>query len=78
MKKHETKLLKCPFCGADAELISDGGGEMSSYAVMCKQCHAMTAFYLDDEKRAIEAWNTRVKAMPSPRLAEYLAERLTP
>jgi len=55
------KLRRCPFCGGEGEMISDGNGEMSSFAVMCRQCNASTAFYLDDERRAARAWNTRWK-----------------
>ena len=58
----KTKLRKCPFCGGEAEIISDSpNGEMASFAVMCKRCNSMTAFYLDDTKRAVRAWNTRCK-----------------
>ena len=58
----KTKLRKCPFCGGEAEIISDSdSGGMAGFAVMCEQCHAMTAFYLDDARRAVRAWNTRCK-----------------
>lgn len=58
----KTKIRCCPFCGGEGEIISDSdSGEMAAFAVKCKQCHAMTAFYLDDTKRAVRAWNTRCK-----------------
>ena len=69
----EPKLRLCPFCGGEGEVITDE----FAFAVMCKQCHAMTAFYLDDTKRAIRAWNTRWKPTPKERIAEYLAQPLT-
>ena len=55
------KLLPCPFCGGEAEVIFDGDGEMSAVAVKCKDCGITTIHYLDDTRKAIEAWNRRVE-----------------
>lgn len=69
----ETKLLPCPLCGGDAELIeSDYGMYLTGYAVYCSKCCLKlgVAGRLGEacewtpvfgiEAEAIEAWNTRV------------------
>ena len=52
-------LKPCPFCGGEAEVIFDGDGEISAVAVKCKDCGIMTTHYLDDARKAIEAWNSQ-------------------
>lgn len=66
----ETKLLPCPFCGEEAELIDKiecyGHGDYEKeYYVRCSCCGASISsgvYRLDDESKknhAIKAWNTR-------------------
>ena len=54
----EEQLKKCPFCGAEAEIVRNGSG---SYFVRCtnKQCAAKTRLYHENETGARMAWNKR-------------------
>jgi len=50
------KLLPCPFCGFDAELISDGGKQR--YYVWCVRCKSRS--YIHKTKAdAVAYWNSR-------------------
>ena len=51
-------LLKCPFCGGDAELVADGDGVYAGCAA--KQCliKPITDTY-PTKRDAIRAWNRR-------------------
>lgn len=60
----EIKLLPCPFCGGEAELIGHyikGVPNDFQYFVRCKKCKARPQqFYTFKKKeKAVEAWNTR-------------------
>ena len=52
------ELKRCPFCGAEAELVRNSGW---SYFVRCinKQCAAKTRLYHENENGARLAWNRR-------------------
>lgn len=59
----ETKLLPCPFCGGEADLVKYIGKlDCKKFAVECRniECPTLpcTEWYLDKEE-AIKAWNTR-------------------
>ena len=51
------KLLPCPFCGGEAELIINPFYQRK--AVKCKKCYASIGMF-DSAEQAIEAWNRRV------------------
>lgn len=55
----EETLRPCPFCGAEAELVRNSGG---NYFARCtnRQCAAKTRLYHENENGAIAAWNRRV------------------
>lgn len=59
MKHNELKA--CPFCGGEATVViltlSDREETKEPY-VICKTCHAMSAWYMSRED-AINAWNRR-------------------
>ena len=62
----EIKLLRCPFCGGEAELLK-GQCEIDNY-VMCLECRSKTKLY-NTKASAIKAWNTR-------KTLDRIAERL--
>ena len=64
----QAKLLNCPFCGGEAELMK-GLCELDNY-VMCLDCRGKTKFY-NTKESAIKAWNTR---KPMERIVEQLEE----
>jgi len=55
-----TELKRCPFCGAEAELVRNSSG---SYFARCtnKQCAAKTRLYHENEVGARIAWNKRAE-----------------
>ena len=64
-----TKLLPCPFCGGEAEMLtaeSMNGGYL--FGIMCNDCRSRGDVY-DTEAEAIEAWNSRAE-----RTCEYVIE----
>ena len=73
----EIKLLRCPFCGGEAELITTYDTEM----VRCKKCfgktQTFTGDYYDEGQMcgmyAIPAWNTRI---PMQNIVERLEEEV--
>ena len=70
----EIKLLRCPFCGGEAELLK-GQCEIDNY-VMCLECRSKTKLY-NTKASAIKAWNTR-KPMEDivDELEELLAQEI--
>lgn len=64
----ETKLLNCPFCGGEAELLK-GLCELDNY-VMCLECRCKTKLY-NTKESAIKKWNTR---KPMEGIVDYLEE----
>lgn len=56
------KLLKCPFCGGEAELISETYHPAMSpvFVVRCLECLAHSSV-LGNPERAVKAWNRRIK-----------------
>lgn len=57
------KLCKCPFCGADAELVSDEN--KSFYSIRCSQCRAKMFIDINEPEEEsiellIENWNRRI------------------
>ena len=65
----EIKLLRCPFCGGEAELLK-GQCEIDNY-VMCLECRSKTKLY-NTKASAIKAWNTR---KPLQNIVERLEEQ---
>jgi hypothetical protein len=59
----EIKLLPCPFCGGEAEIVG-------KHWVQCRRC-ATEGGYYDNIETAIEVWNTR---KPMERIVERLEE----
>lgn len=62
-----TKLLECPFCGGEAELIGHyikGVANNYQYFVRCKTCKARPQSFRTFKKKecAIATWNTRIFA----------------
>lgn len=55
-----TELKRCPFCGAEAELVRNSSG---SYFARCtnKQCAAKTRLYHENEVGTRIAWNKRAE-----------------
>ena len=56
-------LRECPFCGGEAEIITELYGEYSpvmdkNYIVQCVMCLAMTASRISEDA-ARAAWNRR-------------------
>ena len=66
----EIKLLRCPFCGGEAELLK-GQCEIDNY-VMCLECRSKTKLY-NTKASAIKAWNTRI---PMQNIVERLEEEV--
>lgn len=56
-----TKLERCPFCGAEAEVVRNSSG---SYFARCtnRQCAAKTRLYHENENGARLAWNRRAES----------------
>lgn len=54
------ELKRCPFCGAEAELVRNSGG---NYFVRCtdRQCAARTRLYHENESGARLAWSRRTE-----------------
>jgi hypothetical protein len=63
-----SSLLKCPFCGGEAECrpddVGSGGQHVPPYLAGCGWCRVF--FVEEEESDAIAAWNRRA-ATPSPR-----------
>ncbi|OUN47664.1 hypothetical protein B5G20_02795 [Collinsella sp. An7] len=55
-----TELKRCPFCGAEAEIVRNSSG---SYFARCtnRQCAAKTRLYHENENGARLAWNSRAE-----------------
>ena len=68
----DEKLLPCPFCGGEAELMRFPKCDRK-YVVICenKQCMASVGNYSYTKEEAIKAWNTR---KPMERIVERLEE----
>ena len=70
----ETKLLNCPFCGGEAEIVvgkfeyERSPGVKYDYTARCKECASESDLFYSEEE-AINAWNTR-------KLMERIVERL--
>lgn len=54
----EIKLLPCPFCGGEAELIKRKSNFPYIHGVWCIGCNCRTSFEKSEEI-AIEKWNNR-------------------
>ena len=70
----EIKILHCPFCGGEAELIGHyikAGPNNFQYFVRCKKCKVrpQPLYTFKKKEKAVEVWNTR-KTM------ERIVERL--
>lgn len=55
-------LLKCPFCGGEAEVVKAHSNTTEfPYVVVCKNdlCNASVGRFSASREKAIEAWNTR-------------------
>ena len=70
----EIKLLPCPFCGGEAELVRQHSGVSDKiYIVSCKneECEASLGHFCESKEMAIESWNTR---KPMERIVTKLKE----
>lgn len=58
---YSSKLLTCPFCGSQAHISTDDGGDsgIETYTVICDGCSCDIGWF-DTKKEAIDRWNTRV------------------
>ncbi len=52
------KLLPCPFCNGEAELLIVPG-KIAKWVVRCTKCYTNNGTFASDHD-AIEAWNRRV------------------
>lgn len=70
-----TELKRCPFCGAEAELVRNSSG---SYFARCtnKQCAAKTRLYHENEVGARIAWNKRAEPTCDRDALLALADRM--
>ena len=74
----DERLLPCPFCGGEAEVITTKTRQGQTSSVRCSKCSCKVtilkpAYYEGDvEKDTVEAWNTR---KPMERIVEKLEER---
>jgi len=66
----ETVLLSCPFCGGDADLVSETPERSWPCYVGCRQCGAMSDSANGNE--AIQLWNTRPSPSPEPSAEELM------
>lgn len=64
----DIKLLPCPFCGGEAEMLNYSESE---WLVNCPACGGMVEKWRKTEAEAIEQWNTR---KPMERIVEQLEE----
>lgn len=60
----ETKLLPCPFCGGEAQLVhwTNQLSWNANYGVKCTSCKILldsAHSYFHTEEEAINAWNRR-------------------
>ncbi|EOF7604940.1 Lar family restriction alleviation protein [Citrobacter freundii] len=55
---HWASLLRCPFCGGDAELVSDGDGVYAGCTEKNCLIKPITDTY-QTKRDAIRAWNRR-------------------
>lgn len=79
----DLKLLDCPFCGGEAELLKMGSGLQPQTvgfgkhgnSIICTTCRAQS-----DEHRAvittIKAWNTRVTDAKYEKLVKFLQQEV--
>ena len=66
-KMNKKELLPCPFCGGEAEVVTDliftNGKPTKVYQVYCRENRCVIGFcdyaYYMTEEEAINAWNTR-------------------
>lgn len=69
----ENRLLPCPFCGGEAEVVKAHHTFPLPYAVVCKTdgCNASVGNFKATLKEAIQVWNTR---KPIDNIVEKLEE----
>ena len=54
------KLLQCPFCGGEVELVKQKSDKFEFVLVSCKNCDATIGIGgSDNEQKVTEAWNKR-------------------
>lgn len=58
-KHKETGLLKCPFCGCDAEIEKSQIAELYFARCSNRYCHAQPLCEADTIAEAVEMWNGR-------------------
>jgi Lar family restriction alleviation protein len=63
-----SELLKCPFCGGEAEMLNYSPTE---WLVHCIECDGMVEKWRKTEQEAIEQWNRRT---PMANIVEKLEE----
>ena len=56
------ELLRCPFCGGEAEIEQHTFmGYSHTYGVTCLNCRGQTRQFYATEQEAIDAWNRRTQ-----------------
>lgn len=55
---NDVELLPCPFCGAPADLMQNGSGDVFARC-SDKNCAARTRQYHENYNGAVVAWNRR-------------------
>ena len=71
---NDKRLLKCPFCGGEAELIKRKSNFPYIHGVWCIGCKCRTSFEKSEEI-AIEKWNNR---KPVDDVLERLEKKIKP
>lgn len=54
----DEELKKCPFCGANAEMLNYSQKE---WLVRCTVCDGMVEKWRETKQEAIEQWNNRAE-----------------
>ena len=65
-------LLKCPFCGGEAEIYEVEDSFASGFVVACEKCGTSTPMS-DDELKVTKSWNNRVPSERENEIEKILA-----
>lgn len=72
----EIKLLPCPFCGGEAELLHEEDySSHQLWRVECEECDCCTSEYYDNpgKEHAIRAWNKRKPILQQEKYVNWKA-----
>ena len=58
INSHDIHMEPCPFCGGEAELVENSGG---NYFIRCRSCGCRTRFFNENHIGAQTTWNRRAK-----------------